>query len=188
VTYIGVVLGLLCTLLVNAYAQKIKAYVPVPMQVLLLMKSLVFEETLPERCADQVTFGVVHSNTKASLLVAKLFLQNFKRLYKEERLQGLPLKILRIPDKKLSEVLKSNRVDVLYIAPDVKNIGSIIQICKSKKILSVTGEPRLVQKGVVLGFGVRPDRRPQIFVNLSSAKESGIMFLPSFFNFAKVVR
>ena len=82
-----------------------------------------------------------------------------------------------------SDGLPSGSTDIIYIgsgAPDG------IAYAQKNKILSITGNPDFVAKGVTLGIGVE-NNKPKIFLNLSSSKAEGVDWNPAILRVAQTV-
>lgn len=76
---------------------------------------------------------------------------------------------------------------LLYIG-DPDHLETAIQYTQKNKILSVTGKPDLVKKGVALGFGVGSDGKPKILLNLSSSVKESLDWNPAILKIAKTIR
>ena len=73
---------------------------------------------------------------------------------------------------------------VIYIGKDVKELTSYTQ---ANKVLSITGTPDFVTKGVTLGVGIE-NKKPRIFLNLSSSKSEEINWNPAILKVAKTIK
>ena len=76
----------------------------------------------------------------------------------------------------------SGPADVVYVGKDAGNT----QFTKDNSVLSVTGNPDLIEKGVSLGIGIE-GKKPKIFVNLASSKAEGVNWNPAILKLAKKV-
>lgn len=81
-----------------------------------------------------------------------------------------------------------NGVVAIYTMPSGLK-AEIRELCVSKKLLSMSGQPRLVEKGEVsIALGKRGDGRPEISINLTRAKEEGRDLSSDLLGLAKVVK
>ena len=71
-----------------------------------------------------------------------------------------------------SDDLPLNKPSAVYIGDESK-LDEILRYTREHKILSITGIPELVAKGVTLGVGISGGK-PQILLNLSSSKDEAI--------------
>ncbi|QTA89162.1 YfiR family protein [Desulfonema magnum] len=71
-----------------------------------------------------------------------------------------------------SSDLPSEKPSVIYIG-DASKLDTVIRYTRANKVLSITGIPELVIRGVSLGVGIS-GRKPQILLNLSSSKAEDI--------------
>lgn len=74
---------------------------------------------------------------------------------------------------------------VLYIG-DEGQFEAASKYTQDNKILSITGIPDLVKKGVSLGVGIMGGK-PKIFINLESSKAEGINWNPAILKLAQKV-
>lgn len=85
------------------------------------------------------------------------------------------------------ESLPAEKPDLLYIG-NASLVNNAITYTRSNKILSVTGIPELVEKGITLGIGVGEDGKPKIILNLSSTLLEGLDWNPAILKFAKTIK
>lgn len=73
--------------------------------------------------------------------------------------------------------------DLVYFMPGIQNLAAI---CKTYRVLSVTGISQYVEQGQVsLAFGIQ-NNKPKIFVNLSSLENEGQSLSSEILRIAKV--
>jgi len=78
--------------------------------------------------------------------------------------------------------MPTTKPSVIYVSKE-SNVAEVIAYSQANKILSVTGNPDLITKGVCLGFGVE-DNKPKILLNLSSTRDEGIDWNPAILRIA----
>lgn len=82
-----------------------------------------------------------------------------------------------------SDGVPSEKVDVIYVGADVAGGTGYAQ---SNGILSITGNPDLVEKGVTLSLTLE-NKKPRIILNLTSSKAEGIDWNPAILKVAKTI-
>jgi len=79
-----------------------------------------------------------------------------------------------LADVTSSESLPDDTASVVYVGHSVKGV---IAYTRSRKVLSITGEPTYVRDGVTLGVAIE-NTKPKILLNLSSTKAENIYWNP----------
>ena len=138
---------------------------PVNIQAALTLKLLAFHNELAS--SEKTTVYVINGSEYASVLK--------KAIGKS------------IGSSKLSVVtegsdIPSDKPSVIYFGGG-SNLDDILAYTRSNSVLSITGDPSLVTKGVTLGFGVSNDK-PKILLNLSSSKLESIDWNPAILKIA----
>ncbi len=82
--------------------------------------------------------------------------------------------------------LPSRKPSVLYIGDPAK-LEEIIAYTRSSKVLSITGLPDLVTKGVTLGIGVA-DGKPKILLNVSASEKEGVVWNPAIMKISTLIK
>ncbi|MBF0103561.1 MAG: DUF4154 domain-containing protein [Desulfobacterales bacterium] len=82
--------------------------------------------------------------------------------------------------------LPNDLPSVMYIG-NTYRVEELIQYCRSKQILSITGNPELVEKGVTLGLCMNEDR-PLILLNITSKKKKKITWHPTLLKLSKIYK
>jgi len=83
--------------------------------------------------------------------------------------------------------LPESRPSILYVG-SASRIEEALEYTRSNKILSVTGDPNLMDRGITLGFGIGDDSKPKIVLNPQSAAQEGLEWNPAIFKIAKTVK
>lgn len=133
---------------------------PADIQAALTLKLLAFHEKLSS--SSNITVYVVNGSEYAHILKKAI---------------GKP-----IGSSTLSSVIEGDDVpgekpSVIYLGNSSK-LDDILSYSRSNDILSITGDPSLISKGVTLGFGVSQEK-PKILLNLSSSKLEDINWNPA---------
>ena len=82
--------------------------------------------------------------------------------------------------------LPDERPSIVYIG-DPERTEEITQYTRAEHILSITGLPELVERGVTLGVGV-VDKKPKILFNLSASKEENMDWNPVILEISTIVK
>lgn len=83
--------------------------------------------------------------------------------------------------------LPDQRPTVLYVG-DVSNLDRAIAYARAHDVLSVTGSPEWVERGVALGIGVGNDGKPKVILNLVATVEENLSWNPAIMKVARTVR
>lgn len=164
--------------------------VPVDQQVPLLMKILNFDRNILRNAEKQIVFAILYQKKFRKSLDAKNDFEQAISKYSLTKIDTLPIKFMAIDvgeDSGLVSIITSNRVNVIYLAP-VKaiSIGDITTISRKKQITTMTGVPEYVNAGISVGLSAKGDK-PQILINLNSAKAEGINFNSQLLKLAKII-
>lgn len=81
----------------------------------------------------------------------------------------------------------SEKYDIIFCANSNK-AASVKSYAKRHKSLSVTNIPDLVFSGITLGFGIDDDKKPLIFLNLSSSSDQDMDWNPAIMKVAQTVK
>jgi hypothetical protein len=165
--------------------------VPADLQVPALLKVLAFDRNFDKRGWTTLRIGIVFvGSDPASSKARSDILDVFKRS-SDKTLRNLPISVAAVEyrsDSQIEDVVKTSQFNVLYIAPgNARNLPKLLQVSQSQQIITTTGVPDYVQKGVAVGIGVRQDR-PEILINLQSSKSAGSEFDASLLRLRGLVR
>ena len=90
----------------------------------------------------------------------------------------------RIVSVESGDELPAGSPSILYVG-NAKVLDQAIQFCRAHGVLSVTGDPALVKRGISLGFGLdEEDAKPKILINRNASKEENVSWNPAIFKFA----
>jgi hypothetical protein len=82
--------------------------------------------------------------------------------------------------------LPSEKPSAVYLG-DGSKANEVIAYARSNKVLSITGIPELVEKGISLGVGVS-EGKPKVLLNMASSKEEGRDWNPAILKVAKIIQ
>jgi len=164
--------------------------VPVEIQVPLLMKILSADRTLATRAGSALVIGVIFqdNNRESSATMAE-----FSRLAGQAHVSGstaIPVTIEPVSLDKLDALapeLAKRKIRVCYITPlRSVDVTAVIAAADSSGSLTCTGVPEYMKRGAAVGIGSRGGR-PEIIINLDSAKEAGADFSSQLLKLARLV-
>jgi len=80
-------------------------------------------------------------------------------------------------------------VNVFYIAPgNADTLQQLLRMSHTRGITTATGVPEYVQRGVAIGIGIKPDKKPDILINLLNSRQEGSEFDASLLRIATIVK
>jgi hypothetical protein len=100
---------------------------------------------------------------------------------------GKPIGSATLKTVDAGDGLPASKPSVLYIG-DASKLDAAIKYTRANKVLSTTGLPDIVSKGIALGFGVGEDGKPVILLNLSASVEEGLDWNPAIMKVAKTLK
>lgn len=164
--------------------------VPIEQQVSLLVKILNFDRNLGRNADKQIVFAILYQKKFRKSLDAKNDFEQAISKYSITKIDTLPIKLMAIDiseDSDLVSIITDNRVNVIYLAPvKATNIGDITTLSRRRQITTMTGVPEYVNAGISVGVGAKGDK-PQILINLNSARAEGINFKSQLLKLAKII-
>jgi hypothetical protein len=165
--------------------------VPAGRQITLLLKVLTYDRQLESKAGDSLVIGVVSVPTDAESAKASEQVQKTLYAFRGKTVKKLPLDFFvhdyTDPDK-LEAWIKRHAIDIVYLAPgNQANVAAIVAVARRLKLTTVTGVPAYVEKGVAVGIGERQSK-PQILINLTSARQEGSDFDSSLLRIATVIK
>ncbi len=92
----------------------------------------------------------------------------------------------RIGEVNEGTALPSEKPSVLYLGDPAK-LEEVIRYTRKNKILSITGIPDLVEKGITLGIGVA-EKKPKILFNLSASEQEDMDWNPVILKISTIVK
>lgn len=143
---------------------------PVNIQAALLTKVIKFIPKLSDK--HQIKILVIYNNKT--------------RLFKEEMISELDAKKMEVKAILPSELEQNIKgFDVAYFMPGIQDENGV---CKSHKVLTMTGVSKYVEEGSLsIAFGLQNDK-PKIYINLTSVKEEEQSLSSDLLRIAKVFK
>ncbi|MFH1197165.1 MAG: YfiR/HmsC family protein [bacterium] len=151
--------------------------VPIEYQAELIPKIIHMNKNF-NLAGDTIRLGILYNSYFRLSLETSDGLLDFLKEYKKEKNQ-ISIKVIafdmaNIPVVKLKSHLIRNRISVIYITP-LRNIdfGVISEICKARKIFSISADPQLSERHFTLSFDLI-NGKIKIIINLNSAKDEDV--------------
>jgi ABC-type uncharacterized transport system substrate-binding protein len=164
--------------------------VPVEIQFPLMKKILSYDRNLRTRCGDSLIICIVYQKRfRTSLNTKEEFVRNVNEEY-DAKIENIPIELFAYEINSTTEfesILSKNKVDVIYLAPlRGIDIEKIVSLCNANKILTFTGIPEYVASGIIAGVDIKGER-PQILINLTSAKSATVDFNSQLLKLSKIL-
>jgi hypothetical protein len=161
------------------------------LQLTLFLKMLTYDRHLESRFGTELTIGIVYApSDPQSVRVANEVVEYLYRV-RDKTVKGLPVRYFLVEYSSadtLERSIASHAIDVLYVAPgNARNLDGITKISQEKGLTTMTGVPEYVRRGVAVGVSVSQNR-PQLLINLASARTEGAEFDASLLRISTIVK
>ncbi|MFH2037016.1 MAG: YfiR family protein [Candidatus Zixiibacteriota bacterium] len=103
-----------------------------------------------------------------------------------EELIGMEIGKSKIDKITMGDDLPKTKPTVLFIGDESK-VDKAVEYTRAEKILSVTGIPNLISKGVSLGIGISETLNFKIIINLPASNQEGLDWNPAILKLATVI-
>jgi len=163
--------------------------VPVDVQFPLFLKILTFDRNLKSRAGNEIVIAIIYQTKFKSSINTKDEFMDVMKKSTIKKIQDIPLKLVSVDIEagSLEDAIKKENADVLYITQlRAVDIINIVKLCRTKKLISITGVPDYVKAGVSVGIDIK-EQQPQILINLPGAKAEGADFSSQLLNLAKII-
>ena len=158
-------------------------------QAATIIKAINYDANLSKRTPEAVSIVVLFEGAPAEAdarALAGALLAEVRSLFKSKTVGVEAARLTSFQE--LLKLLQSKEVSALYIHSSVKKgVPVILQATRSEQVLSVTGNPRLVERGVALGV-YEQGGDISLAVNLRAAKAEGAELDAMFLSLVKVIR
>ncbi len=161
------------------------------LQIPLILKILTYDRHFESKAGAQVVVGIVYAPTDPSSVAAANEVGDVLFRFQDKTVKRLPIRY-RLVEYSTPEALERTierwRISVIWVAPgSAKNLAGITAVSQRKGVTTTTGVPDYVRRGVSVGLGLGDDR-PQILINLASARSEGSEFDASLLRIAIPVK
>ena len=165
--------------------------VPVDLQTKLFLTALTYDKNLEKHPGIDLDIAVLYFPWSVQSKEEALNFSKTLEMFQDKKLSGRNFNVSLLTyngDGGFKEKIAEKHVDVLFVAggkePMVREITKITQ---SAKILSCSSRAQYVTTcGVTMAVGIK-DKKPKIYLNLSSAKREGADFSAKFLRVAEIV-
>ena len=149
------------------------------LQLPLILKILTYDRHFESKAGREVVVGIVYAPEDPSSVAAANEVGDILFRFQDKTVKRLPIRY-RLVEYRTPEGLERTitrwGISVLWVAPgNAKNIAGITGISQAKGVTTTTGVPEYVRRGLSVGLGLNDDR-PQILINLASARAEGSEF------------
>jgi len=164
--------------------------VPMEIQLPLLLKILSADRQLRERAGDELVIAVFYQpRYNASVEAMETLLKEADRPI-DPPIPDQPIRLVPVPlegEPNWDSLLSALEVDVCYLAPlRATGLAPILSATRARKIVTCTGVPEYVESGVTVAFGAKAGK-PQIIINLESARAEGADFTSQLLKLARII-
>jgi hypothetical protein len=174
--------------LVNSFAQEMP--IPVENQVSLFVKILNYDRQIKLNISNCVNIGILYQNKFRISSIAKDEFIKYLMLNSENNIDGKPFNCIPIEYNSLDNlesIFKEKKLNVLYVTPMRSvDLGKIIQICRQKKVISISGVPDYIKEGLSVGLDVEGES-PKIMINIYAAKSEGADFKSQLLKLSEII-
>jgi hypothetical protein len=161
------------------------------LQLPIILRILVYDRHFESRFGAELTLGVVYEPADPESVKAANDVAEYMYRVRGKTVKGLSVRYFLLEyssPESLDRSITTRGVDVLYVAPgNAKNLAGITRVSQEKGVTTTTGIPDYVRGGVAVGLGVSQDR-PQILINLPSARAEGAEFDASLLRISTIVK
>ena len=165
--------------------------VPMDLQVPLILKVLIYDRNFAERDQSAVNIAVVFTPSDPTSLQARDEVLRALERVSDKSVGGRPIRFSAIESTRVADIeqaVLARKISVLYITPgNSANLEQLLRLSERNQVITVTGVPEYVNRGAAVGIGLRQDK-PEILINLASARSAGGEFDASLLRIARVIR
>lgn len=153
---------------------------PASIQVPIFLKILTFDRNFDNRVKSRLKIAIVYVEEDPASQRAGKEIASALDSYTDKTIKKLPISYVLTrytTEQKMMDLVKSQEIDVFYLAPGTsKHLAAFLRISREYQIITMTGVPEYVAKGVAVGLDLGDDNKPRILINLTSAKLEGVVF------------
>jgi hypothetical protein len=159
-------------------------------QYQLFVKILKYDKTLMARTDTALVIGILfQSGFRSSYLAKEDFLKAMAES-QDKLFDQRPIKYAVIDLDKETDLQGSfsrSKMNILYLTPlRAFDLGPLLSIAQAQKLLTLTGVPEYVDKGVAVGLGLKGNR-PEILIHLPAAKAEGADFSSNLLKLVRII-
>lgn len=165
--------------------------VPVEVQASLIKKIVTFDRNMSAKSGSSFNILILYQKDFKTSLNAKNKIEKALSGGLISEFSDAPIKVFSFAldsDTDLKNEIMAHRIVAIYVAPlRAYDIDDISAISRAKKIVTFTGVPEYVDKGLAVGIDVKGDK-PEIVVNLNAAKAEGADFSSQLLKMVRIIK
>ncbi|MFL5517379.1 MAG: YfiR family protein [Gemmatimonadales bacterium] len=165
---------------------------PADVQVTLLLKILTYDRFFVVKAKSALTIGVLYVASDPESVRAKDEILKTLQQVADRTIKNVPIRAQALEYRdpvNLGNTVRTSGINVLYITPgNADTLQAVLRLSHTRGITTATGVPDYVQRGVAVGIGIKPDKKPDILINLPSSRQEGSDFDASLLRIATVVK
>jgi len=160
-------------------------------QAVIILRALAYDGNLKSRAHGSIDIGVIYKKGhERSELMAATMTKAFGALASTQ-VSGLPIAVSRLAfvgAEALGKSVSDGGIDMLYVCDGLgAELGTITEVTRRTKVLSVGSERQQVHQGLSLGV-FQAEGRTTIVLNLPSSRQEGVAFAADLLRLAAVIR
>jgi hypothetical protein len=160
-------------------------------EAMILGRAFAYDYNLKSRAGDSLVLGVLFNpQDSSSQAAAETWFKSFKALA-GVKIQGLPLKVVRVPFSNagaLHSSIQAQGIDILFVCDGLESqLGAIHGLSHAEKLLTVAATQPMVEQGLALGV-FDAGGKVEIVVNLPAAAQEGVSFSSDLLRLARIIR
>ena len=177
----------------QSIAAPVTAAMPVPaaLQVPLLLKILTYDRNFAARAGSRLRIAVVFNAARPESIRARDEIAAAFEAFADRTVKNVPIRhsaLEYVSDSQVNGAVRYERINVFYLTPGIgAHLDGLLRISRTYQIITTTGVPEYVEKGVAVGIGIKLDK-PLILINLGTSKAVGTEFDVSLLRIARVIR
>lgn len=161
------------------------------LQVPILMKVLAYDRQFDAKAGAGLTIGILYAPSDSASSKATGQISDTLYGFAGKTVRKVPIKYFQVEYTNAADLeafVKAKGINAFYVAPGLdKALAAILKLAQARGITTLTGVPEYVKRGVSVGVGMGADK-PQILINLASAKSEGSEFDANLLRIATVLR
>jgi hypothetical protein len=160
-------------------------------EAVILGRAFAYDYNLKSRAGEALVLGVAFNpQDSSSQSAADAWFDSFKALA-GVKIQGLPLKIIRVPYSNagaLHASVQGQGIDILFVCNGLEAaLSAISGLSHAEKVLTVAATQAMVEQGLALGV-FENGGKVEIVVNLPAAGKEGVTFSSDLLRLARIIR
>lgn len=160
------------------------------LQVPILMKVLAYDRQFDTKAGAALTIGIIYAPSDGASSKATGQISDTLFGFAGKTVRKVPIKYFQVEYTGVGELetfVKAKGINAFYLAPGLdKALPAILKLAQARGITTLTGVPDYVKRGVAVGVGMGSDK-PQILINLASARSEGSDFDANLLRIATVL-